>query len=158
MRRLALSAVCLTLLTACETMGGGPPLPPVGVSQMEVEPGRIRVTYRGTSRMSEPEVRDRALLAAAEASIARGFDWFRITERWSDLAPPTTPRFTFGLGTGSYGRSSAVGVGGSTSFGGEPTLITTLEVMGGRGARPSTPDAYDARSVADTLRSQLPVR
>jgi hypothetical protein len=156
MRRLAASVLCLTLLTACETTGGS--APPVGLSQMELEPGRIRVTYRGTSSMSEAEVRDRALMAAAEGSIARGYDWFRITERFSDLAAPTTPRFTFGLGTGSYGRRSAVGVGGSTSFGGQPTIVATLEVMAGRGPRPSEPDAYDARSVSDTLRAQLPPR
>lgn len=155
MRRLAASALCLMILTACETTGGGPP---VGLSQMEIEPGRVRVTYRGTSSMSEAEVRDRALMAAAEASIARGYDWFRVTERFSELGPPTSPRFSFGLGTGSYGRSSAVGVGASTGFGGEPTVVVTIEALGGRGARPADPDAYDARSVSDTLRAQLPPR
>ena len=156
MRRLAASALCLMILTACETTGGM--APPVGLSQMEIEPGRVRVTYRGSSSMSEAEVRDRALLAAAEASIARGYDWFRITERFSELGPPTSPRFSFGLGTGSYGRSSSLGVGGSTSFGGEPTVVVTIEALGGRGPRPADPDVYDARSVSDTLRSQLPPR
>lgn len=130
----------------------------MGVSQFEIEPGRVRVTYRGTSRMGEPEVRDRALLAAAEAAIARGYDWFRVTDRFTDIAPPTGPRISFGLGGGSYGRSSGVGLGASTGFGGEATYVVSLETVGGRGARPQTPDAYDARSVSDTLRAQLPVR
>ena len=156
MRTLAASALSLMMLTACETTGGS--APPVGLSQMEIEPGRVRVTYRGASSMSEAEVRDRALMAAAEASLARGYDWFRITERFSDLAAPTSPRFSFGFGTGGYGRRSAVGVGASTGFGGEPTVVVTLEALGGRGPRPADPDVYDARSVSDTLRSRLPAR
>jgi hypothetical protein len=156
MRRLAASVLCLLVLSACETTGGSGP--PVGVSQLEIEPGRVRVTYRGVSSMGEAEVRDRALLAAADASLARGYEWFRVTERYSDMAAPTSPRISFGLGTGSYGRRSAVGVGGSTSFGGQPTFVVTMEVIGGRGPRPADPDAYDARSVSDTLRAQLPPR
>jgi hypothetical protein len=151
------TAACLLLLAACGTTGGVAP-PPVGMSQMEIEPGRVRVTYRGPSSMSEAEVRDRALLAAAEAALTRGYDWFRIVDRWADIAPPTTPRFSFGIGTGSYGRSSGVGVGASTSTGGGATFVSSLELVGGRGARPSEPDAYDARSVSDTLRRQLPPR
>ena len=156
MRRLATSAVCLLLLTACETTARN--LPPVGASQLEIEPGRVRVTYRGASHMGEPEVRDRALLAAAEAALARGYDWFRVVDRSSDVAPPTSPRFSFGFGTGSYGRSTALGVGASTGFGGGASYVVSIETLGGRGARPQTPDAYDARSVSDTLRAQLPVR
>jgi len=157
MRRFILPAVCLVLLAACQTTGAARP-PPVGASQFEIEPGRLRVTYRGTSAMNDAEVRDRALLAAAEGSLARGYDWFRVVDRSSDIAPPTSPRISFGLGTGSYGRSSAVGVGASTGFGGEATYVSSLEVMAGRGQRPATPDAYDARSVSDTLRAQLPPR
>lgn len=156
MRRLAASAVCLLLLTACETTGAN--APPLGVSQLEIEPGRVRVTYRGTSRMNEAEVRDRALLAAAESALTRGYDWFRVVDRSSDIAPPTSPRISFGLGGGSYGRSTGVGVGASTGFGGEATYVVSMETLGGRGARPQAPDAYDARSVSDTLRAQLPVR
>lgn len=157
MRRLALYAASLVLLGACETTGRSAP-PPLGVSQMEIEPGRIRVTYRGTSRMSEAEVRDRALLAAAEGTLARGYDWFEITDRFTDIAPPTGPRFTFGLGGGSYGRGGGMGLGASTSTGGRGTLVVSLEVRAGRGERPSGPDAYSARSVSDTLRTRLPNR
>jgi hypothetical protein len=103
-------------------------------------------------------VRDRALLRAAEATLQRGFDWFEITDRSTDVAPPTGPRFTIGVGSSSFGRRSAVGVGGATSFGGEGTLVSSLEIVPGRGARPPGPDANDARSVADTLRARLPPR
>lgn len=154
MKRVTLVALCLVTLSACETTGNVRP-PPVGLSEQELEPGRYRVTYRGTSRMSDAEVRDRALLRAAELALSRGYDWFTVTDRYGDIAPPTRPRITLGLGTSSFGRSSAVGVGGSTSFGGEGTFVSTIEVVGGKGARPSSPDVYDARSVADTLRPRL---
>lgn len=157
MRRLAASALCLVLLAACETTGNVRP-PPVGVSQQELEPGRVRVNYRGTSSMSEAEVRDRALLAAAEAALVRGFDWFRVVDRSTDIAPSTSPRFSFGLGTGSYGRRGGFGLGASTSTGGGATYVSSFEIVGGRGAKPADPDAYDARSVSDTLRRQLPIR
>ena len=48
--------------------------------------------------------------------------------------------------------------GASTGFGGEPTVVVTLEALGGRGPRPADPDVYDARSVSDTLRARLPPR
>jgi hypothetical protein len=152
MRAIALTAACILLLGACETTEA---YAPVGASDQQLEPGRFRVTYRGTSRMSDPEVRDRALLRAAELTLMGGYDWFTVTDRYGDIAPPTRPRITFGLGTSSFGRSSAVGLGGSTSFGGEGTFVSTLEIVAGRGARPAGPDAYDARSVADTLRPRL---
>jgi hypothetical protein len=157
MKRVALTAIAVVLLAACETTGGYRP-PPVGASEQEVEPGRLRVTYRGPSRMSEAEVRDRALLRAAELTLARGYDWFTVTDRFGEIAPPTRPRFTIGIGSSSFGRRSAVGLGGSTSFGGEGTFVATLEVVAGRGARPPGPDAYDARSVANTLGPRLPPR
>lgn len=155
MKRIALAAACVALLSACETTGGVRP-PPVGASYQDIDAGRLRVTFRGSSRMSNPEVRDRALLRAAELTLERGYDWFTITDRYGELAPPTRPRFTVGLGTASFGRRSAVGVGGSTSFGGEGTFVETLEVSLGRGPRPPGPDAYDARGVADTIRPRLP--
>jgi hypothetical protein len=154
MERLAVSALCAVLLAACETVGGVRP-PPVGASILEVEPGRYRVSFRGVSGASDAEIRDRALLQAAELALARGADWFRVVDRYGDIAPPTRPRFTFGLGVGGYGRHSGVDVGASRSVGGEGTFVSTLEIQLGRGARPADPDAYDARAVADTLRRRL---
>src|SRR5205085_7199489 len=110
MNRFALCAAALVVLAGCETTGAYRP-PPVGYSEQELEPGRLRVTYRGTSRMNDAEVRDRALLRAAEATLMRGGDWFTVTERFGDVAPPTGPRFTLGIGSSSFGRRSAVGVG-----------------------------------------------
>jgi len=155
MNRLALSALCLVLLAGCETTGGYGP-PPVGASVQDIEPGRFRVTFRGVSRASQAEVRDRALLRAANLTLERGYDWFRIVDGFDDLAPPTSPRITLGLGTSSYGRRSGVDVGGATSFGGEGTFVSTIEVIAGRGQRPAdSPEIYDARAVSSTLGPRL---
>jgi hypothetical protein len=151
MKRLVLSALCLSLLAACATPGG----PPVGPSFQDIEPGRSRVVFRGPSRMSEAEVQDRALLQAADLALMRGYDWFRVYGRSVDLAPPTTPRFSFGFGTESFGRHSAVGVGTGTSFGGEASYVVNLEVEFGRAPKPSDPQVYDARDVSETLRRRL---
>jgi hypothetical protein len=153
MNRLAVPALCL-LLAACETTGGPPP-PPLGASVQAVEPGRFRVIYRGRSRVSGAEVRDRALLEAARTALAGGYDWFEVVDRSTEYAPPTRPRFTLGLGTGSYGRGGGFGIGTSTSFGGEAASLATLEVIAGKGSKPDRLSAYDARAVVDSLGAQL---
>ena len=155
MKRLAVCSLCLVLLAACETTGGPPP-PPIGVSQVQIEPDRYRVTFRGPSRVSQAEVSDRALLGAARLALANGYDWFRVTGRYDGLAPPTTPRISFGIGTSSFGRGGGVSVGGGTGFGGEASFVATDEVVFGKGPKPAEGDAYDAHSVADTLGPRLP--
>ncbi len=151
MKRLALSALCLVLLAGCETAGG----PPVGPSDLALEPGRERVMFRGVSGASAAEVGDRALLHAANLALMQGYDWFRVVGRSVEIAPPTSPRFTVGVGGMSFGRHSALGVGGAESFGGEGTYLATLEVVFGRGARPPGADVYDAHGVAATLGPRL---
>ena len=152
MKRLAISVLCLSLISACAT---GPQPPPVGASVQPLEAGRYRVTFRGTSRMSPPEVQDRALFQAANFALSQGFDWFSIASRSQAPAPPTSPQFSLGLGGASFGRGGGIGVGGAETFGGGETLVVTLEIIGGHGPRPSTPDAYDARDVASTLGARL---
>lgn len=153
MNRLAIPVLCL-LLVACETTSGPPP-PPLGASVQAIEPGRFRAIYRGRSRMSGAEVRDRALLEAARTALAQGYDWFEVVDRADDYAPPTRPRFTLGVGTGSYGRGGGFGLGTSRSFGGEAASLASLEVVAGKGPKPNRLTVYDARAVADSLGAQL---
>jgi hypothetical protein len=147
MRRLVFAFSALALLTACETTSA----PPLGPSIQAVEAGRYHITYRGSSHMSEQEVRDRALLQAAQTTLRSGYDWFQVAGRTTGIAPPTGPQFSFGLGGASFGRRSAVGGEVGTTLGGEGTSVTTLEIVLGRGAKPAALDAYDARDVDATL-------
>ncbi len=151
MRRLAPALICLTLLAACETTSA----PPVGASVQAVESGRYHVTYRGTSRMSEPEVRDRALVQAAQLTLNNDGDWFSVVSRSGGIAPPTGPQFSFGIGGASFGRHSAVGGDVGTTVGGEGTYVATLEIVVGHGPKPPGADAYDARDVISTVGGRL---
>jgi hypothetical protein len=147
MKRLAVLMLSSALLCGCATDGS----PPVGASVQPIEAGRFHVTYRGTSRMSPPEVQDRALLQAAQLTLAQGYDWFQVISRSGGPAAPTTPRFSIGIGGADFGRGGGVGVGGAESFGGQPTFVATLEILLGHGQPPTQPQAYDARSVSSTL-------
>lgn len=147
-------------LAACETTTRYTPIGPqsrIGYSEVRLETNRYRVTFQGASGASGPMVNDYALMRAAELALAQGFEWFQVLDRFTETTAPTSPRFSFGVGTGSYGRSGGVGVGGSSGFGGEPSMRTTLEVFMGRGQRPTDRDTYDARDVAETLHGRLPL-
>ena len=152
MRCLVLAlAASAGLLAACETASG----PPVGASVQAIETDRVAVTYRGRSGMSSPEVQDRALAQAAQVTLNRGGDWFRVASRSGGVAAPTGPQFSFGVGGLSLGRHSAIGGGVGTTVGGEESLISTLEIVIGRGTKPGDPSAYDAREIIANAGSRL---
>lgn len=155
MSRLIPIALCTLVLAGCETPKLGVTPPQVGASDQMLEPGRFRVTYRGESHVGRTEVRDHALLHAAEVALANGYDWFEIVDRHADVGPPTSAHFSMGVGSAAFGSRSAVGVGGSTTFGGRATAVESLEIVAGKGAKPDGVDAYDARAVADALRAGL---
>jgi hypothetical protein len=152
MKRLALPLLCLALLGGCETTAGAPP---VGPSEARIDADHYRVTFRGPSGVSAEEVRDRALLQAAQLAAMQGFDWMRVTARGLDLAPATSPRFSIGIGGASFGRNSAFGVGTSQSFGGGASYVANLEVQFGQGPKPTDPNVYDARGVIASLGPRL---
>jgi hypothetical protein len=109
--------------------------------------------------MSAAECQDRALLQAAHTATDQGYDWFQVVARSQALAAPTSPQFSLGLGFGgaSFGRGGGVGggVGGAETFGGGASVVVTFEVLGGHGARPPSPDVYDAKDVVSTLGPKL---
>ncbi|MBP8062606.1 MAG: hypothetical protein KAY29_01940 [Brevundimonas sp.] len=131
-----------------------------GYAEQRIESNRFRVTYNGVG--APGPVMDMALLRAAELTTAEGYDWFEVTQRWTDgrldSAGGMRPSVSIGAGSSSYGgrygnyRSSGVGVGVGLNFSGPSPTSTTLEVVMGRGSRPDRPNAYDARSVQDGLR------
>ncbi|WP_332768768.1 CC0125/CC1285 family lipoprotein [Phenylobacterium sp.] len=155
----------LVLLAACAALGGCATAPTVyapasgpnaiGFSEYRIEPGRYRVTFRGGPGAPIAQVSDYALLRAADLAMAEGYDWFRVADRVTMQAGPDSgPRVSFGAGGGSGGyRRSGVGIGLGTSFnlGGGASVAQTIEVLMGKGPRPSDRDVYDAREIRRNL-------
>lgn len=125
----------------------------VGYSDYRIEPGRYRVTFQGGSGAPSEQVTDFALLRAADVVLADGYDWFRVVDRRIEERADSGPRLGLGVGGANFGRHTGVGVnlGTSVPLGGGPRLTATIEVVGGRGAKPSDTDAYDARSLKSSL-------
>jgi hypothetical protein len=130
-----------------------------GYSEQRIESNRYRVTYNGVG--APGPVADYALLRAAELTTSQGYDWFEVTQRWTDGRPDSAggvrPNVGVSYGGGSYrgpyGRysGSGVGVGVGLNFSGPSATSTSLEVVMGRGAKPDRPEAYDARGVQEAL-------
>jgi hypothetical protein len=164
-------AACAALaLAACATPTVYAPANPnatgtaqVGFSEYRIENNRYRVTFQGGGGAPERLVADYALLRAAEITLRDGYDWFQVVDRFGGVAgsPNSGPRVSIGGGTSSgYGRYGGsgfgVGVGTSMNLGGGAAYAHTLEILLGRGARPATPDVYDARGVAAALAPNAP--
>lgn len=155
---LALSA-CASLAPYGAQMGPGGQ----GYAEQRIESNRYRVTYNGVG--APGPVADMALLRAAELTTAEGYDWFEVTQSWTDGRLDSAGGFrpSVGVGYGSsrssgrYGNysSSGVGVGVGLNFSGPSPTSTSLEVLMGSGPRPDRSNAYDARGVQDSLRARF---
>ena len=163
MKRLTLLTLAASALalSACASLAPyGPQMGPngQGYAEQRIESNRWRVTYRGVG--APGPVADMALLRAADLTVQNGFDWFEVTQRWTDgrrdSAGGLRPSVSIGAGSSRYGRysSSGVGVGVGLDLSGPQPTSTVLEVVMGSGTRPDRPEAYDARDVQATLRGR----
>ena len=163
MKRLTLLTLAASALalSACASLAPyGPQMGPngQGYAEQRIESNRWRVTYRGVG--APGPVADMALLRAADLTVQTGFDWFEVTQRWTDgrrdSAGGLRPSVSIGAGSSRYGRysSSGVGVGVGLNLSGPQPTSTALEVVMGNGPRPDRPEAYDARDVQRTLRGR----
>ncbi len=160
MRHLFTAALCGLALTACVTPTRyAPAARPGGVGFVErpIESDRWRISFRAGSGAAPGLAEDFALRRAAEVTLERGFDWFRVVDRFVEATGPTSPRFSIGGGSSSFsgrrrsGFGLGVGAGVGFGFGGEPAPAASLEVLFGRGPAPREPDVYDAREVVGSI-------
>ena len=121
MRRLLVVAALSAALAGCATTptvfapAAGPEA--VGFSELKIEPGRYRVTFRGGRGAPMAQVSDYALLRAADLTIADGYDWFRVVDRIvMESAGSGGPQVSFGAAGGSGSHRSNVGMGVGTTF------------------------------------------
>lgn len=152
----SLSALLLAAaLAACATAapyGAATKPGGAGYSEMRIENDRYRVSYRGAANAEEAN--NRALYRAAELAVQQGYDWFIVDQRLVEPGQRNGPSFSVGVGGGSYGHRSGVGVGTSVGIpiGGGAKADASLEARFGKGTKPADANAYDARQILQSLR------
>ena len=146
------------LLTACASRGMTPYGPAdsdgYGYRETRIERDRFNVVFAGDSGTPPGVVENYALLRAAELSLENGYDWFRVVRRFVEPSTRGGVNVGGGVGSGSFGRRGGVGVGVGGDFGtvGARTYFTArLDVLMGRGEKPGEANAYDARSLVESL-------
>lgn len=129
-------------LSACATSSAYGPQngDDTGFTSQRIEQDRFRVSYTAAN---EAQARDLALLRAAEVTLDNGFDWFRVICGNTSGDPDARRRIATRIG---------VGVGDIVGLVKGPRMTSAIEIRTGQGEKPSGPDAYDARSVAQNLR------
>ncbi|WP_421787079.1 CC0125/CC1285 family lipoprotein [Hyphobacterium sp.] len=120
-----------------------------GYSEQQIENDRIRIRFDGGADVSFQELEDLALRRAADLTLERGGDWFRVVSRSrdGDSERPVSVGGSVGqtFGNSRYSGSS-VGLGLRLNPGaGDKTIF--LEIVIGSGTPASAPDVYDAREV-----------
>lgn len=164
MKRLTAIVALCAALAACATAptvyapAAGPKA--VGFSEMRIEPGRYRITFRGGPGAPMTQVADYALLRAADLTLADGYDWFRVVDRYAaQSGGGGGPQLSVGAGGGSGGYRSGVGVGVGTSFdlSGGPALTQIIEIIMGKGAPPPSAkgEVYNAADVRRTIGARI---
>jgi len=159
--RQFLAAFLLAALAACATAVGtlyGPAdSKGYGYAETRIEADRYRVVFAGDGATPPNVVEDYALLRAAELAVENGYDWFRIVGRSMDESEKGG--VGLGAGFGGGGRNVGVGVGGNLGTVGARKFYTAkLEALFGKGEKPadeSGAEAYDARSVIETIRARM---
>ena len=143
-------------LTACATdMPYGPASRDgaKGYLVQQIETNRFRVSYTDADAET---ARTRALRRAAEVTFEQGADWFQVVNAYDDGDIRSSSRSSVSIGgaTGSYGRSSSVGVGLGIGIplGGSSGKVThVLEIQTGTGEKPEGVRVYDASQVLTNL-------
>jgi hypothetical protein len=80
-------AVALLLAAACSSTGGpvtgpsAPSGPPSGFTEEAMSGDRYRIVYTSPTETTTKVISDRALLRAAEITLAKGNEWFEIASK-----------------------------------------------------------------------------
>ena len=173
MMRIILAAAVTLLLAACATSTPYGPASgnnPYGFSDQKVEDGRYRIVFRGNSSTTRESVETFLLYRAAELTVENGFDYFVVSEQDTEAnkrySSSPNPAFygRYYYGNGPYCCAFpyyAYGWGWGSGFDDystrEYTRYTAIAFVSmHKGQKPAdNPEAFDARSVMDNLRSYV---
>ena len=160
MRKILVLALISTLaIAACATGSLYHPASNArgsGYSEQRLETNRYRVTFTGAESTPAGIVQDYALLRAAELTLSLGFEWFTVVGRSTvNQDSGYGPRFysAFGPPCGMFGCRSGLYGGFWYDDYDTDRLSASLEIVMGKGPKPTDPSTYDASDVVKTIRS-----
>lgn len=129
---------------------------------------RVEFQMRKTNRS---QAMDYALLRSAELTLQKGFDWFEVVDRVTEVDRGDGGGSSGGVSVGQsrgYERNcgllgcssrpstvTQVGVGIGTGSDSRSKVTSIVEIVLGKGVRPESRNIYDARELADSLRERL---
>lgn len=162
-----LAAMALISLVACGSSG---PYTQArsegdyGYLQNRITENRYRVSFRGNAGTTSDQVKDMALLRAAELTLLNNYDWFRVVSQQTDeqqagavvgTAVPETP--TTYRTCGALGCTTTVVPAESTVIvdgDGHNTYQTSIEIVMGDGRVDDPTTVYDASEIRRSLSSR----
>lgn len=173
MLRTILAIAAAATLAGCATSTPYGPASgdnPYGFSDQRIEDNRYRIVFRGNSSTTREAVETFLLYRAAELTVESGFDYFIVSEQDTEAnkrysASPNPAFFgRYYYGYGPYCCAFpyyAYGWGWGSPYSGyearEITRYTAIAfITMHKGSKPADdPQAFDARSVIDNLRSYV---
>lgn len=140
-----------------------------GFVEQQIEPDRMRVTFRGNSATPRENVESAMLYRAAELTLDRGYDWFTVVDRSTDratsvYATPADVGFGHRDGFGMWGghgfagswRGAHLHSGWGATIRSSDRFAATAEIQLRKGPKPADDAlAFDARMVLASLGSRI---
>ena len=183
-RRSIALAASLILIGALAACGTATPYQPMlkhsavagGYSDIQIEPGRFRVSFSGNTLTSRETVETYLLYRAAELTVEAGFDHFTLVNRATDKTSmariqPVLPYYTYGMGYWSpswhyYGSrygwrtldpwQTGPVFDNSLDVTSVEKFTATAEILVGKGPKAADdPAEFDARAVLEKVGPKL---
>ena len=138
-----------------------------GYTESRITENRYRVNFRGNSRTSSNDVKDMALLRAAEITLLNDYDWFRIVNQDTLQSLSTSPQTQSRLSSGRRVYQNCGLLGCTTSVspayrsievvtqGETDSYTTTIEIVMGKGELSDQTSAYNATELRSNLQAKF---
>ncbi len=138
-----------------------------GYTEQQIADNRYRVVFTGNDRSTMETVQNYALLRAAELTIQKDYDYFRVAERNTITIPDSGPSTSVVMSTGTRSQTDCGLLGCETSY--APDFASTeihnvpddsryssnLEIVMSNNSDGASDDRYDAREVIDNIRASI---
>ena len=173
MKKLILTLPLACALTACASSGprymAADEPGDFGYYESVLEKNRYRIAYK-TEGDDAGLARDYALLRAAELTLEKGYDWFEVVERDTDVeredshahavthmrVHATTYRECGILTCRTVTRPAYIEpMTTETRYRGRETTVTLVEIVMGEGEKPDGGAFYEAHGLVETMRERL---